>query len=208
MAVILTAPAQACYTGLVSIPTAEVVEPGQYGLELQLDGAFAQVNSDPRIINTELGLSPRFEGGVDSDLSKDTQTRALLNAKYLLLTKDKRHPALALGICSVGRHVSNTPYLVATQEFGGVRGHLGAARIDERDRWFIGVDHAVNDKLTLMADYTSGSDNFATIGGSYQFTDTFGIMAGAILPNSPGEDRGFTVHFALNGPYRHAPKEK
>jgi hypothetical protein len=70
------------------------------------------------------------------------------------------------------------------------------------------VDHVVNDKLMLMADYTSGSDNFATVGGSYQFSDRFGIMAGVILPNSHDENTGLTVHFVFNAPYRHTPKEK
>jgi hypothetical protein len=201
-------PAQACYSGLVNIPTAEVIEPGQYGIELQFDGAFAQGTADKRILNTELGLSPRFEAGVDFDLSHEAETRTLLNAKYLLLLGGEKRLALAIGACNVGQSVRATPYLVATQEFRGVRGHLGAVRIDDRDRWFVGLDHAVNDKLTLMADYTSGSDNSATIGASYQFTDAFGIMAGAILPNSAGGETGFTVHFVLNGPFRHIHGEK
>ena len=206
-AAVLTGPARACYTGLVNIPTAEVIEPGQYGIELQFDGSFAP-GADARILNTELGLSPRLEAGVDFDLSHGAETRALLNAKYLLVLGAEKHPALAAGICNVGRQASNTPYLVATQEFRGVRGHLGAARIDGHGRGFVGFDRAVNEKLILMADYTGGSDNFATVGASCQFTDRFGVMAGAILPNSRGEDAGFTVHFVFNGPYRHAQEEK
>jgi len=206
-AFLFTIPAQACYTGLVNIPTAEVVEPGQYGIELQLDGSFASGTADTRILNTELGLSPRFEAGVDFDLSREAETRTLLNAKCLLSHGGNR-PALALGVCNVGRHASSTPYLVATQEFHQTRGHLGAARIDGRDRWFVGGDHAVNDKLTFMADYTSGSDNLAAVGASYQFADRFGVMAGVILPNSRDEDTGLTVHFVFSRPYRRAEKDK
>ncbi len=206
--VVFVAPARACYTGLVNIPTAEVVEPRQYGIELQLDGSFARGNADTRILNTELGLTPRFEAGVDFDLSHEAEARTLLNAKYLLSLGGKTRPALAIGVCNVGHDISATPYLVATQEFRGLRGHLGAARIDDHSRWFIGVDKPINEKLTLMTDYTSGADNCATVGVSYQFTDAFGVMAGAILPNSHGEDTGFTVHFVLNGPYRSTRKEK
>ena len=200
--------ALACYTGLTLIPTAETVGADQYAIELQCDGTFAQGNAETRILNTELGLSPRFEAGVDFDLSHEAETRTLLNAKYLLSLGGRKHPALAIGVCNVGHDISATPYLVATQEFRGVRGHLGAARIDHRDRWFVGIDPAVNDNLTLTADYTSGSDNFATVGASYQFSDRFGIMAGVILPNSRDEDTGFTVHFVFSGPYRRAEKEK
>jgi hypothetical protein len=205
---VCTTPARACYTGLVNIPTAEVIEPGQYGLELQFDGAFARGDADTRILNTELGLSPRFEAGVDFDLSHEAETRTFWNAKYLLSLGGEKCPAFAIGVCNVGHSVSATPYLVATQQFRGVRGHLGAVRVEDHDCWFIGLDHAVNDKLTLMADSTSGSDNSATVGANYQFTDAFGIMAGAILPNSAGGETGFTVHFVLNGPFRHIHGEK
>jgi hypothetical protein len=200
-------PAWACYSGLVNIPTADVVEPGQYGIELQFDDSFARGSEDTRIVNTELGLTPRFEAGVDFDVSREAESRVMLNAKYILWPAGEGRPALALGICNVGRRATNTPYLVATREFRSVRGHLGAARIDHRDCWIIGADRAVTDKLTLMADYTSGSDNSATIGGSYQFTDSFGIMAGVILPNCHDEDTEFTVHLVFNGPYRYAQEE-
>jgi hypothetical protein len=206
--VLAAPPAQACYSGLVNIPTADLVEPGQYGLELQLDGALRGGGADTRILNTELGLGPRCEAGLDFDLSEEADTWALLNAKYLLAAGGPKRPAVALGVCGVGRSVTNMPYLVATQEFPDVRGHLGWARIDDQNRWFVGVDRALNDKLTLMADYTSGSDNVATVGAGYQFTDTFGVMAGVVFPNASEEDTGFTIHFVLNGPYRHAAKEQ
>jgi hypothetical protein len=208
MAVVWGAPARACYTGLVNIPTAEVIGAGRYGIEPQFDGSFAQGNADTRILNTEVGFGPRFEAGLDFDLSHEPKTRMLLNAKYLLFSGGKKSPALAIGACNVGRDMSATPYLVATRQFRGMRGHVGAARIERHGRWFVGADHAVNDKLTLIADYTSGSGNFATIGASYQFTDAFGVMAGLALPNSRGEDVRFTAHFVLEGPYRHAQKER
>lgn len=206
--IVFAAGARACYTGLVNIPTAEVIEPGQYGIELQFDGSFAAGRADTRILNTELGLSPRFEAGGDFDLSHQAETRTLLNAKYLLSPGGEKRPALALGACNVGRHASATPYLVATQEFRGARGHLGAARIDDRNCWFVGADHAVNDKLTLMADYTSGSENFATIGASHQFTDRLGGMAGVVFPNVRDADTALTLHLVFTGPYRLAKKEQ
>jgi len=193
--------AHACYSGLVNIPTAEVLEPGQLDIAPQFDGSFAAGSTDTRILNTELGITSRFEAGVDFDLSPDAEASPFLNAKYLLLPGGEGATALALGICSVGRGLNNTPYLVATQEFRSVRGHLGVARIDDHHRWFVGADHALTDQLTLMADCTNGAENYATVGGCYQFTDGFGITAGAILPNARGEDDRFTVYFVFSGSY-------
>jgi hypothetical protein len=204
--VLVELPAHPCYTGLVDIPTAEVIESGQCGLELQFDGAFARRRADTRIFNTEFGLNQRLEAGVDFDLSHDVQARTLLNAKYMLSTRGNHSPALAVGICNVGRNVKSTPYVVATQQFKVLRSHLGGVRIEGNHRWFIGADRAITDRLTLIADCTSGSENSSTAGASYQFNDRFGILAGVTFPNARDEDARFTVHFVFSGPYRRAEK--
>ena len=197
-------PALGCYTGLTIIPTAETIEPGKYGIEMQFDGAFAQGNAHTHIFNTEFGLVPRLEVGVDFDLSQGTDSRVLLNAKYLLLAAGKNTPALALGICSVAHGLKSSPYFVATYDFGALRGHLGSTIMDGNNRWFIGADRALTDKLTLMADYTSGEENFSSFGFSYQFNDHFGVMAGALFPNAGNEETGFTIHFVFNQQFRKA----
>ena len=199
-------PAHACYTGLVNIPTAEVIGDGQCGVELQFDDTFGRGSSETHIVNTELGLGPRLEAGVDFDLSRDAETRLLLNAKYLLVTGDEKHPSLAVGICNLGRHYSAVPYLATLQPLPGSQLHLGLTRIEDHGRWFIGLTHEVNDWLTLMGDYTSGSENLATLGFNYQSTNRFGVMAGITLPNSSEEDTGFTIHFVWIGPFRHTEK--
>jgi hypothetical protein len=191
-------PALGCYTGLTIIPTAETIEPGKYGVEMQFDGAFAQGKADTRIFNTQFGLVPRLEVGVDFDLSKESDLKVLLNAKYLLSAGGKNAPALALGICNVADQLKSSPYFVATHDFGALRGHLGSTIMDGNNRWFIGADRALADKLTLMADYTSGKGNFSSCGFSYQFDARFSVMAGALFPNAGNEETGFTIHFVFN----------
>jgi hypothetical protein len=195
-------PAGACYTGLAFIPTADMVKNGMYSIELQYDDTFARGNEKTRILNAELGLTARLEAGLDYDTSKGAETRALLNAKYLVLSEGDRNPAIAVGICDVGKYLKSSPYAVATKDLGVVRGHLGVAGIDGKSQWFAGVDKAVTSRLTLMADYTSGDDNNSSVGFSYQSNDRFGITSGVAFPNDGG-DMQFTIHFVLGGAYGH-----
>jgi hypothetical protein len=193
--------ADACYTGLTIIPTAEVLDHGEYGIEQQFDGTFPLGGSGTQTLDTEFGILPRWEAGIDFDLTDECESGLLLNAKCLICPCGKHRPALAIGLCNAGAGVASSPYLVATKDFGGPRAHLGVVRTDGRNRWFVGADFAVNDRLTLMADYVSGSENSSSAGISYQFDDRFGILAGMMLPNGRGQDTGFTLHLVLNGPF-------
>lgn len=198
---------QACYSGLLLIPTADVLDKGEYGIEAQIDGSLSDLSSDTQILNTEFGFMNRLEAGFDFDLSKNADSTLLLNAKYLLLNENKQHPAIAVGTCNIGENQKHSPYLVLTHSFDGLRGHLGTMRIDDRNRVFIGVDKPVNDKLTIMADYTNGSENAASLGASYQINNSFGILAGVIFPNSSSDGIGFSLHLCLCGDFN-KPKEK
>lgn len=198
----------ACYTGLTIIPTAEVLDRGEYGIEQQFDGVFPVTGADTTILNTEFGILPRFEAGVDFDLSEGAECNVLLNAKYLICESGKHRPALAVGICNAGHNVRSSPYLVTTADFTGLRGHLGIVRIERCNCWFIGSDRAVNDRLTIMADYVSGSENSSSAGFSYQFNDRFGVLVGAMFPNARGQRTGFTLHLVLNGPFSVSGREE
>ncbi|HUV04042.1 MAG TPA: hypothetical protein VMX94_02925 [Armatimonadota bacterium] len=204
----LAAPCLACYSGLVVIPTADMVEPGGYAIEPQFDGLLAGSSIDTRILNLQSGISPRLEAGVDFDMSYDADPRILGNCKYLMAPGSKRAPAIALGLCNAGSKIRSSPYLVATQESGSLRGHFGIMRIEGNNRWFAGVDRAVSDRLTLVADYTSGDDNFASVGFNYQFEDEFGVMAGVLFPNAGDEDTGFSLHLVFTGSWLSSAKDK
>ena len=196
----------ACYTGLTIIPTADVLDHGEYGLEQQFDGTFAAVGENTQVFDMEFGLLPRLEAGADFDLARDSDSRVLLNAKYLISEGGKHRPALALGTCNVGTNARSVPYLVATRGFDALRGHLGIMRMEGRDRWFVGSDFALNERLMLMADYVSGSENTSSVGASYQVNDRFGVLAGVVFPNERGTSTGFTLHLVLNGPFSGSTK--
>ena len=196
-------PAYACYSGLAIIPTAETVGEGYYGIEPQLDGPLDSLSAETRLLNTEVGIGPRFEGGVDLDLSEDAPTRLLLNAKWLLAEGGERGPAVALGVCNVGRHLVSSPYAVATQELGaGLRGHAGVIGIEGDHHWFAGLDKALESGLLLMADYTEGAGNYSSLGAGLELGGPWSAMAALQFPNTQGDETLFTVHLVFTAPYR------
>ena len=195
-------PSQACYTGLTIIPTAETVGEAHYGIEAQVDGPTDPLTADTRILNTEIGIGPNIEVGVDFDLSKGAPTTLLLNAKWLASQGGERKPAVALGICNVGRHLVASPYAVATQQFGKLRGHAGLIGIEGDDHWFVGLDHELDNGLILMADYTEGAGNYSSLGAGWELGGPWSMMAGLQFPNTSGDETLFTVHLVITGPYR------
>jgi hypothetical protein len=194
-------PCMATYSGLVVIPTADVLADGEYCIEPQIDDTFGGDGEQVRILNTQFGLASRLEAGVDYDLSEDVDTRVFLNAKYLLLPGTQKSPAVAVGVCGIGEDVRSSSYVVGTQEIApSSRVHLGVMRIEGKNRWFVGADYAVSEKLTLMADYTYGDENCSSVGFDYAVSDKVSIFGGILIPNESDEDTGFTLHLVVSGP--------
>lgn len=195
--VILGAPAQAGYSGLVMIPTADILDRGEWCVELQHYGQFASGSEDTRLLNTQFGVHPRLEVGLDFDLSDSADSRVMGNAKYLLIPSSGKNPAVAVGfadVCSGGR---SCRYASMTRNFHACRGHAGFMRIEGTNRWFVGADREVSDRITLMADYISGRENQSSIGIEYAMTDYSSILVGVLFPNDGSEKTGFSVLLAL-----------
>lgn len=198
LAVLATLPVRACYSGLVIIPTTDTVGAGQYGVEFQTDGDFPTPEPDTYILNTQFGVTDRFEAGVDFDFSDGGNPELLFNAKYVFLKS--KNVSAAVGVCNAGEHSSANPYAVLTRDYGFGRLHAGALRSDDKTFWFAGADTPITDKLTLMADYTSGDENYSSAGLGYQFNDHCGLLAGAQFPNAGG-DTLYTVHLCFTGAF-------
>lgn len=190
-------PCRAAFTGLVVIPTADKVPAGHYYLELQTDGAPPTPQANTLFFNTEVGVNDRIEAGVDFDLHNDSGQFALLDAKYVFARASGGRLAAAAGIANVGNNSFSSLYAVVSRDLGLVRGHLGMIGSGGA-QWFTGADSAVSDKVTLMADYTSGGENFASLGVSYQFDAHFSLLAGALFPNDGGSAL-FTMQLGYAG---------
>ena len=199
--------AGACYSGLVVIPTADVIGNKQFTIEPQIDGTTSKFQTDTYLLNTEFGLSDQFEIGVDFDLSEESDQRLLLNAKYALGPFGKTPWRFAFGITNTGANVDTNPYIVATGELEHFRLHFGVIHIESNERWFVGADKEVGNALTVMADYTSGNDNYSSIGLSYEFNSSLCLFTGVMFPNSEGDTR-FTLHLVYTGSLGGSTKEK
>jgi hypothetical protein len=195
-------PASACFSGLIVIPTADVVAPANYTIYLQYNHAFARAADGTQIVNTEFGVVPRLEAGVDFDLSRGADATVLFNAKYQLQPPDEKHTGVAAGICSLGPHAQAAPFVAATRSFGATRGHAGLMQNGRETDWFVGVDHAIGKRLSVFADYTSGDANESSVGASYQLSDQYGLLVGAMFPNASDDDTEFTVQFLINGSFK------
>jgi len=103
-----------------------------------------------------------LELDVDVDLHEKTDDRFLFNGKYVLAKSADGKLAIAAGVCNYSStgDLDANPYLVATRDFSVLRGTLGVTYLSNRTQAIIGVDKAITPHLTLMADYTTGNDNW------------------------------------------------
>lgn len=200
MLTVLTAPTYGCYSGLLVIPTTDVVAQDEYSLELQNDFQ-TPVNSDTTVtfVNTEFGVAKNLELGVDVDISNSADKVVLGNGKYAFSLGNHGKTQAAVGTSTMNSRFKSIPYFVTGTEVPFGRIFSGVSRSDGKSNWFVGADHEVNSKTTVMADYTSGSESFWSVAADYQFTDNFSVLAGVEVPNDGSGDLIYSVHIVLCG---------
>lgn len=191
-------PASACSSALLLIPTTDVLPTGHCSIEVQGDSATpVRYKTAKEYLNTELGLSRNVEAGVDFDIGNDGGNKAIGNFKYRFEAGKTTKLPIAVGVQGIDSRLKSTPYACTSLETRIVRLTAGALRSDDTTQWFTGLDRAVSDKLTLMADYISGHEFFASAGFSYELTDQFSVLSYAEFPNADGGDTVYSVHFVM-----------
>lgn len=196
------APAHCCCGALLLAPTTDVVPYGGYSLEVQQDStADSQFKDATRFVNTEFGLARNIEVGVDFDISDEAEGRAIANSKYRFGLDKKTGAAVAVGAQSINGNFKSIPFVTASLPLPHLRLHAGALRSEGNTRLFGGVDVPVSDKLTLLGDYISGNEFFASAGLIYTFTENFSLLTYAQFPND-GSDVIYSVHFVVCGSTR------
>jgi len=184
-------------TGLNNIPTAEVVP--QRVLVLQGFSQFGTDLSPGWFIGAKYGPARNLEVGVD-DTAAGTGSSAgpVLQGKLRLPLGSKR--ALALGAANlsgdIGRNGEIFPYLVVSAGFKAFNAHLGHSWQKDNRAWFVGIDHAVNRKLTLRADWieaNDGEDSLASLGFIQQIDSRWLVEAWSSLPSESGRHTSHIV---------------
>lgn len=192
--------AKACYSGLILIPTTDVAGAYTWAIDAQWQGYSAAFRTDQLMFNTEIGIGDRFEIGIDVDTtSAATEHRFLLNAKYVMFRSERTGFTVAFGVQNVNEGFTPHPYLVATKEWEVFRTHFGVQhdRDEHRNHWFIGVDRIIGDRWQVMADYTSGSENYASAGAGWMGRRWM-VVLGAQWPNAGGPAVA-VIHVVLTG---------
>ena len=183
------APAWACYSGLVLIPTTDVAGSYAWALDVQWQGYSRLLRTDQLLINTEFGLGERFEAGVDVDAtSGEVERRVLLNAKYVFFKSGRFGISAAAGVQNMDSHFTPHPYLVCTKEWGAVRMHLGVQRESEGKghHGFFGMDRCFGERWQVMADHTAGPENYSSAGVSWM-AGRWQVLVGGQWPNEGGK---------------------
>lgn len=106
-------------TGLINIPTADVLRTGQYSV------GYSNLKSEGIYIAT-LGFTPRLELGVTRRGNDYGNKKYILNAKYALIPEQIITPGLSIGIEDAAAHNKRTFYAAASKSLPfGLRMHLG-----------------------------------------------------------------------------------
>ena len=203
LALALAGAASAAPSQLNTIPTADVVPVRQ--LSVQIQNANTDLRGDPTVFQqpepafqTQLGLfSPRFEGGLDLvPLDSPGDYQPILNLKAVPLAEGYNWPALAVGVGQLGPGSDALYYIVASRTLNyrkmqyqkfrahhrnlklrGVRLHAGMNGIRNNRAVMLGSDIELSDHFVLDADWISGKDHAATLGGTWVLDQKNSIQA-------------------------------
>lgn len=195
LAVVASGPAQAAYSGLTIIPTADVLAPGQVCMDYQVY-APTRFSGGPEAVylNTQYAVGNRAEVGVDFDLTEGAPTGAVFNGKLALRPVDTGL-GLAGGMYNAGDRLRPNSYLAATAEPGGRwRLHAGVHRTSEEGgRGFMGAEYRVSRRVWLWGEHLAGDENASAASLYYQLSDHWGISVGVQRPNDRECDDSLVV---------------
>ena len=194
-------PASATFTGLIQIPIAYCLDPGRYELDLQWNGRFDALAVNGSFVNTQFGLAPRVEAGVDFDLTPHSGGIAIGNIKYLFAESADSPFGAAVGVSTLATDQATSCYVVGSARFSTFDGHVGVLHSAGENSVMLGYDQFLTSRLILMADYISGSENYSAVGVVYEIRRPFFLQAACLIPNQAEGDLQFQVLFTLFGPF-------
>lgn len=173
-------------TGLLFVPTADVVGMGEFNV----GGAVARFDeTDISWISGNVGLLPQLEVGATLVKPEHADSEAMLNAKYRLLKPALTATTLSVGMIDITDEVSRSAYAVLTHNvgaglvlregpFSNPRVHVGVGG-GLFDGVFLGGEVTVGSKVDLIGEYDSHDFNF---GARFPLSKSFELTA-AVLDN-------------------------
>jgi hypothetical protein len=179
--------AHATIVGLNQIVTPDIQPAGELALSAQAQHATI---GNSQQIQFELGVAPKFEV-----------------AWFQGLKPSEGIVAAELNLVQTGPHLLTTGIINWSTRGGGAQPLLEYGYYADRDHFVVGViyadphtdlllgyKHQLSEKIALSADFQSGSDDFLTVGFTYNFTPTFSINPALYYTNShPHHFLGYVV---------------
>ncbi len=216
---LLAGAAAAAPSQLDVMPTADVVPPRQIAVQVQNgntdwsgDGSFLR-RPEPAF-QTQLGvLSQRIEAGLDLvTLDSPTDYRPILNVKVDPLLEGYTWPAIGLGIAQVGPGFDRQVYVVASRTLNyqqiqyqkfrahhrnrklrGIRIHAGVLETSDLGHAMVGSDVEISDHFVVYADWVSGQDHAATLGGVWVLDQKSSVQVALFLGNQDHRIDGIQI---------------
>ena len=171
-------------TSWIVVPTPDTLEVGEMTVDFATQGRNLTGSDCDRWLETQVGVAPRLEVGVDSCLHGGAAT--LFNAKWQCVEQGGQGPALALGIESVGRHAVAQPYLVLGRSGGSGSWGLGVISDGERLVEMCGGDYALTPTLSLLGDHVGGAAGTTSAGLSWQASERLNLTSAGVWERDPG----------------------
>ena len=192
--------AWAAPSGLLVIPTADVLGPGEASADFFSQGRSVLANGDcDRFLGVEVGLPHGVELGVDACLNDADAGSPWGNLKWQLPTAGPDRFAVALGLQNVGHGAAAQPYVTLAQAVGQGRAHAGVIRSDGATRLMLGAQVPAGETFELVSDYLSGPGGSAGLGFSWSPTPSWSLMVGRIWNRGAGSEHHwyFDVGYAF-----------
>jgi len=172
-------PSQEGISGLIRIPTADVIPDGSYRVgasfiasDYTRGGYTGRSDMIPTFVN--VGLLPRLELGFRLSIFPDVEPLRFPNwhystdrsvfAHYQLWPQHGNLPAVAVGAQDIGFHndaevVGRAEYIVATEQLGDLRLHLGRGT-KRLSGLFGGAEYRISPRMALIGEYDTDWVNY------------------------------------------------
>ncbi len=191
-----TTHALAAPSGLNLIPTADLLAPGELALEYQNDGVRLFDGDCNNWALVEIGLTDRFEAGVDRCFDGETGTYG--NIKFLLQPESEHQPAISLGVQNLASGDMAQPFLAFAKQVNGTRLHAGAIRLEGEAEAMLGLEIGLTEPATLVLDHVTGADSASGIGLAVDLSERYSLFVSRILSNASEGDDAWQVIVTLS----------
>lgn len=186
-------------TTLIIIPTARTTGAHTYLESYAFEGVVLGTGVHRDLIKSKFGIGDNFEIGLNIDISPNTDTPFLWNAKQVVIGKSKGRTAMSVGFRALGNNSFWTPYLVTSTKVGTGDIHLGLGKGEFTTSYFAGAD-VLTGKWHFMGDVNNTSSSIGSVGVQYNFDKHWQIRTGNIWRANNAPSR-VTVEFRFTNKY-------